>query len=206
MSSLHHRMLALIRRPAVNRTLAVAAIGAGLAIALSGPAGAGPHAAGAGSRAGTAGSGGSGRSQPAPRVPAKDKFAGSISKGTGAYAGDTGPAWIYLQPHSSNSGTRAVKITIRPRACPSTTRCLRLTGTLNGTLTQVWGNPDAGRAYRLTATGTVAPLHAVTTTGQVHGTGFINGGREGMTVTLTGAHGSVELTAQSGQVPGFTSP
>jgi hypothetical protein len=149
--------------------------------------------------------GAGGGSQPTPKIPAKDRFTGHVSAGTGRYRGDHGRARLAVFVSLSASGA-TITIRIAPLACRSTPRCLGLKGSLSGRLGWLPVPSDSGSMALLNLSGKVAPLGNVTATGTVHGTGFIVRGRETLTLTLPGTHGTVKLAAQSGLVRGFTTP
>jgi hypothetical protein len=143
----------------------------------------------------------------AARVAPKDAFSGTISSATGAYAGHGGAVAVTLAPGAATGNARSVAITVAGPRCVDHRRCLRLVGHLNGTMRagphQV---PDIGQQFSLQLTGRLAPIGQVGADGSVQGTGFIAHGRESLSLTLHGPHGSVTVHAQSGLVPGFTSP
>jgi hypothetical protein len=140
------------------------------------------------------------------RVPAKDSFGGSIASASGAFKKDQGHLWIAVSAGQSSTNDRPVTLTLKGRRCRRAVRCVKLIGTLAGTLTGMASIPDGGRSFLLSATGRVKPLGRVSATGQVHGTGFILRGHETMTLRLSNSHGAVQVQAESPAVPGFTSP
>jgi hypothetical protein len=143
----------------------------------------------------------------AQRTPAKDSFTGQISKASGRWAADDGQLGIDLATPSSGLITRKLMLTFHGRRCGTSRHCVKLTGTVRGTLTAVFGgNPDAGRGFSVHASGTLKPLGHVSASGTVHGTGFIAHGRIEMTLALRTSTGKLTVTAQSGLVNGFTSP
>jgi hypothetical protein len=81
---------------------------------------------------------------------------------------------------------------------------LHLAGTLAGTYTAPMANPDAGIRDALTGSGAVSPLGHASVTGTVQGMGFIQSGRAGGTLTLSGPKGSLTLTLQGPVQPGFS--
>jgi hypothetical protein len=139
-------------------------------------------------------------------VPPKDSFHGTITGATGSLRNDAGRVAIKVLTGTSTGSTESVRLKLSGRRCSSTAHCLQLTGTVSGTMTRQSSIPDVGAAFSLSASGKVAPLGHVSVSGQVHGTGFIAHGHESMTLRLSGAGGTVKVTAQSGLVPGFTSP
>jgi hypothetical protein len=143
---------------------------------------------------------------PAHRVPADDAFTASITAATGAYRADAGAARIALSPKSGAGVTRATTATMTSGPCRRE-RCLPLNGELAGTITRrPAAIPDVGQTFALSLHGTLRGVGAVRAHGTVHGTGFIEHGRETLSLTITGRHGSVMLTGESGTVPGFTGP
>jgi hypothetical protein len=100
-----------------------------------------------------------------------------------------------------------VTITLAGVSCGGASHCLELSGTIRGTLSpSPVHTPDVGHGYLLAGAGSVHPIGRTTARGGVAGTGFIQRGHESLTLTLTGASGSVTLLALSGPVGGFTSP
>jgi hypothetical protein len=92
------------------------------------------------------------------------------------------------------------------RSCGGHKRCLRLAGTLSGTINNQPARPDRGQTFAIRASGAVAPLGTVSASGSGQGTGFIRNARESLRLTLLVRGGTVSITAESGRVPGFTSP
>jgi hypothetical protein len=141
------------------------------------------------------------------KVPAKDSLTGTISAATGAYAGDSGRASITLAPSSSMKARRSLMVSLKGDSCAGRPSCLKLRGTLKGTITAEAGRVrDVGASFTLALKGSAAPLGSVRATGTVNGTGFIARGRETARITLKARHGNVTITAQSAPVRGFTSP
>jgi hypothetical protein len=140
-----------------------------------------------------------------PHVPARDRFTGTLSGGTGSLAGAGDVLEARLQAPAAN-GTRRLTLWILGTGCREGSSCAHLSGSLRGQLTPVRALPDIGRRYKVTATGSLHPVGAVTATGTVAGTGNINSGFESLQLTLRGARGSARLTARSARVPAFTSP
>jgi hypothetical protein len=66
--------------------------------------------------------------------------------------------------------------------------------------------PDTGSTFKLRAAGSFKPIGRLTAVGTVHGTGFIDRGRELLRLTLSGSRGLLELIGRSSAVPAFTSP
>ena len=139
-------------------------------------------------------------------VPARDTFGGSIVRATGAWKSDTGAMTLLLHVGGSASATRPLSLAVHGAGCGTRQHCLRLIGTLTGSLTAQASIPDVGRRFGVRASGHVAPLGAVAVTGSVAGTGFIRRGRERLTLTLRTGRGTVTVDAQSPEVPGQTSP
>ena len=136
---------------------------------------------------------------------AADSLSGRVTSARGHWSRDHGRLAVHLAP-SGSGATRHLVIRITGSRCASQTACLKLSGTLSGTLIAHAGNPDAGRLYTIKAHGTIAPLGAVSATGRAHGTGFISRGRVTISLTLTDSRGAVTASASSAPVPGFTSP
>ena len=138
----------------------------------------------------------------------QDSFHGRITSATGRLAGRHGRALIGFFPVASNTRTRSLLITVRPRSCTEARGCARLRGTLNGSITQVQSIPDTGSAFTITAHGTVRPLGHVTASGTAHGMGNARFGHETVRLTLTGraGDGTVTVTGTSGRVSSFSSP
>ena len=190
------RALVRARRPVVVVLIAALAAGCGTAAA---PSGTGPGAAGGHGGRGTVGGHGHG-------APARDSFQGSIRSATGTYSGDTGRASIYLHPTGAGP-RRSVTVTFAGLPCQGATHCVELSGTLTGTLAAGPGHmPDVGHGYVLSGAGAIHPLGRARCRGAVQGTGFIARGEESLSITVTGASGSVTLDATSPPVHGFTSP
>ncbi len=140
-----------------------------------------------------------------PRVPARDRFIGSLSEGTGALAGAGDVVETRLQAPGT-TGTRRLTLWILSTRCRRGRACTHLSGSLRGQLTTERSLPDVGRRYAITADGSLNPIGAVTATGTAGGTGNINFGFEAFELTLTGKRGSTRLSARSSHVPAFTSP
>jgi hypothetical protein len=58
----------------------------------------------------------------------------------------------------------------------------------------------------LTGAGSIQPLGHATVQGEIHGTGFIQKGRETLILTVSNSAGAVTLEALSSPVKGFSSP
>lgn len=140
-------------------------------------------------------------------TPAKDTFHGSITKATGKLANDRGTVTILMHVAQSTDAVRPVALGISGPTCGRAQHCLRLTGTLSGTISaHPTTIPDAGKRYSLSATGSLAKLGRASATGLVAGVGFIRVGREGLTLELRTRLGDVTVSAVSPKVPAFTSP
>jgi hypothetical protein len=178
-------------RPALAVAVAVSLAAMGTAGASAGSA-----VASAGSAVASAGG---------PKVAAKDRFAGRIVSGTGSFAGDHGSVVILLA-RGRTTTSPSLTVTLRGRTCAGTDHCLRLSGTVAGTISERQTIPDVGRTFTIGASGTVGPLGATSVHGIGHGTGFILDGHEQLQLRLSAAGGTVSIAAQTGRVPGFTSP
>ena len=144
-------------------------------------------------------------SPPTAPVPPWDSFHGQITSATGKLTEDRDTIQIELL-RTTGGDPKAVKITLAGRRCQHRRRCSRVAGTLRGTMIPRASRPDAGEQFALRLKGNVRPLGHVTARGTAHGTGFITYGYESLHLTLTDASASVTIDAQSGRVPGFTSP
>jgi hypothetical protein len=141
------------------------------------------------------------------RVPAREAFSGSVAGASGRYRGASGQVTLALTPAHSATSTRKLTVRLTGRNCATRNKCVDLDGRLHGTITAARDRiPDVGRPFGLALSGDVAPLGSVTVSGSVQGTGNIARGRERARITLKGAHGSITVSANSGTVPGFTSP
>lgn len=140
----------------------------------------------------------------AAQAPAKDTFKGSITRATGSLSSFRGQVKIQLM--ISGTGTkRQVTVVIDGLKC-ATASCVRLSGSVSGTITALPANPDIGRSFRLQGGGTVSPLGRVSATGGVQGIGFIKQGHESIQLTLKGKQGQLTVSGLSPLVPGFTAP
>ncbi len=143
----------------------------------------------------------------AASVPARDAFSGTISAANGVYRGDGGRLSIAISVPAPGPVVRHATFSLNGARCRSGGRCMRLLGTLHGTITVAGpSNPDAGKRYTIAAAGSVRQLGHVRVTGSASGIGFIAQGRESLMLTLHGSSGSVTVSAQSGLVRGFSSP
>jgi hypothetical protein len=140
-----------------------------------------------------------------PRVPARDRFVGTLHGGTGSLAGARDVVEVRLQAPGT-TGTRRLTLWIASTGCPAGAKCVPLRGSLRGQLRPVRALPDVGHRYAIGASGSLGSVGVMTAAGTVAGTGNINSGVESLQLTLTGRHGSAALSAHSGRVPPFTSP
>jgi hypothetical protein len=104
------------------------------------------------------------------------------------------------------AGVRRLGITLTGSRCPGKPRCLLLAGELAGRIVEARTIPDRGRAFSISASGVINPLGHVSAIGVVTGVGNARFGREALRLTLSGGGGSVMLSGQSAQLPGFSSP
>lgn len=139
-------------------------------------------------------------------APAKDTFNGRVASASGRVRADHGNVTIVIHATQSTGRTRRAALTLVSPTCGRRRHCLRLLGTLRGTLTAQATIPDVGRRYAVVATGTIDSLGRVSATGEADGVGFIREGRERLTLTLRTASDRVTIDALSPEVPGFTSP
>jgi hypothetical protein len=142
---------------------------------------------------------------PIPRVPARDRFVGTLHGGTGSLAGARDVVQARIQA-PGRTGTRRLTLWILTTGCRAGAACVHLSGSLRGQLRQVRTLPDIGRRYAVEATGSLGPIGVVTASGTAAGTGNINSGFESLQLTLAGKRGSARLSARSSRVPPFTSP
>jgi hypothetical protein len=150
---------------------------------------------------------GTGRAASGTRVAARDRFSGRITGATGALRGRGGGLRIDLNVPASGARQRRLVLTFRAAGCGNADHCLKLSGTLHGTLTAEPGRiPDAGSSFAVHATGRLRPLGMVTATGTVHGTGFTARGYEQLRLSVSTPNGKITVGARTGLVPGFTSP
>lgn len=160
----------------------------------------------AGSAHGAGGNGGGGRHGVGPHVPARDSFQGSIRSARGSLSGLTGRAQVFLRPMGKQP-RRSVTITLVGLPCAGGGHCVKLSGTATGTLSATRGSlPDVGHSEAMTGAGSIQPLGHVTIQGVVRGTGFIQRGREALTLTVSNSSGAVTLETLSAPVKGFSSP
>jgi hypothetical protein len=144
-------------------------------------------------------------SPPTAPVPPRDSFRGQVTSATGKLKEDRDRVQIELL-RTTGGDSRAVTITLAGPRCHHRRHCSRVAGTLRGTMIPRASRPDAGEQFALCLKGNVRPLGHVTARGTAHGTGFITYGYESLHLTLTDASARVTIDAQSGRVPGFTSP
>lgn len=142
----------------------------------------------------------------ASRAPAKDTFSGHIASASGRVRADHGNVTIVIHVTQTADRTRRAELTLVSPTCGTRRHCLRLLGTLTGTLTAQASIPDVGRRYAVVATGTIKSLGRVSARGEAYGVGFINKGREHLALTLRAGSNRVTIDALSPEVPGFTSP
>jgi hypothetical protein len=140
-------------------------------------------------------------------TPARDHFTGSISRGTGSFAGTQGAVSIRVFVGPQIGSFRAFSLAIGPLPCTAGGHCTSLSGRASGHAARA-GEPiaDVGITLRFRAAGRVSPIGHVSATGVVRGTGFIARGHEWLQLSLTGRAGSVTIEALSPLVPGFTTP
>lgn len=105
--------------------------------------------------------------------------------------------------------TRALVPTTTPFTVASINSTAKVTLPLAGKITGTYSiapttNPDIGKLYLFTGTGTAGALGAVSATGSVRTLGFIAGGHATGTLTLSNSHGSVTLTLTGPSQPGFS--
>jgi hypothetical protein len=121
-------------------------------------------------------------------------FSGWIGSATGSFAHDKGHLGIVITMRSG-VGTVPVRIHLSPRPCPATGRCVRLSGTLLGTITMPRPVPDAGQDHRFRASGAIKPLGSVVVRGDWQTPGFIRNAHEQLRLTLSTAHGHLIIHA-----------
>ena len=138
-------------------------------------------------------------------VPPNDSFAGQIAGATARLTGDHDDVKIALQP-GSGVGVRRLTIAFTRSTCPAQRPCLLLAGELKGKIAQQPGIPDRGRTFSIAANGDIKPLGRVSATGAVTGVGNARFGRESLRLTLKSSAGTVVLTAQTAELPAFSSP
>ena len=89
-----------------------------------------------------------------PRVPARDRFIGTLEGGTGSLAGARDVVQARIQA-PGRTGTRRLMLWIITTRCPAGAACAHLSGSLRGQLTPVRTLPDIGRRYAVQATGSL---------------------------------------------------
>jgi hypothetical protein len=134
-----------------------------------------------------------------------------VTHSSGQFARARGKARVTVRNDAVEEPSPPVTLGITPAACPpprsgSRTRCLRLSGGLDGTATAKQTIPDTGSRYLIAATGHVHSLGPSTAAGMVRGPGLISDGFCAVKLTLATPQGSVTLRGKSHAVPGFTSP
>ncbi|HWE08267.1 MAG TPA: hypothetical protein VG325_02865 [Solirubrobacteraceae bacterium] len=140
-----------------------------------------------------------------PRAPAKDRFTATAAATGGRLGGYRGAATLSLYPRHG-AATRRLKITVIGGICRAAKRCLRLSGTLSGTIKEQPAKPDRGQTFVIGAAGTLAPLGRVSGSGGGQGTGFVHAGHESLWLSFAGQGGRVSMTGESGRVPAYTAP
>ncbi|HEU0318258.1 MAG TPA: hypothetical protein VFR49_13065, partial [Solirubrobacteraceae bacterium] len=135
-------------------------------------------------------------------------FTGRIVSGTGRYVHVRGTVRLVLR---TSSRPLAFRLTLSAPSCaggavPAPQRCVALSGTIAGTAVSTRHNPDVGASFALAGHGRVAPLGAVSATGQTGSLGFIARGRFPLSLRLRTSAGSLAITAQGPLVKGFSSP
>jgi hypothetical protein len=139
-------------------------------------------------------------------APAKDSFVASVTAASGKFAGDHGGITIVLAPGPGGL-SRRLTVTLRGGSCGASKHCIAVSGKLTGSLTRgPAAVPDVGSSLRIRASGTIKSVGKVSATGTVHGTGFIARGQETLKLKLTAPGGTITIGADSGLVPGGTSP
>lgn len=143
---------------------------------------------------------------PWPAVPPKDSFTGHITFATGEFTGDRGSVTILLRTGHSVAARSQLTLVLDGRRCAKGTHCIQLAGVLTGMLVAKPTGPDRGQVFTIAADGMIRPVGLVLATGGVRGTGLISYGHEPLHLTLSAPAGRVAIDAESGKVPGFTSP
>jgi hypothetical protein len=143
---------------------------------------------------------------PTHKVPRRDSFSGHITAATGSYAGDSGRLRIVLRPGRRTGTTRHLTVSLAGAPCRQAPHCVRLSGKLRGTLTELPSNPDVGKRFAIDADGKVKPAGQVAARGRVNGTGFIAYARETLRLSLRAGSSEITIGASSKRVRGFTSP
>lgn len=140
-----------------------------------------------------------------PRVPARERFVGTLRDGSGVLSAARDVLEVRLQP-AGTTGPRRLTLGIVSMGCRAGGVCVHLIGRLQGKLVPVRTLPDVGRRYAITASGLVHPVGAMTAVGTIAGTGNAAFGYESLQLIVKVKGGSARLSARSGRVPGFTSP
>lgn len=146
-----------------------------------------------------------------PTAPPQDSFTGRITFATGKFTGARGQVTILLKTDRFCGlcrvpSRRQLKVVLDGRRCGTVRRCIRLTGTMTGTLLAQPTISDVGVPFAIVAHGMIRPLGHVSATGSVHGAGFIRYAYQPLHLTLSAPGGRLAIDAKSGRVPGFTSP
>lgn len=136
-------------------------------------------------------------------APVPEMFTEQIVGGTGAYAHWTGHESMELNlwpatgisdgPHGTFTFIEDTSHAVSP-----------LHGTIDGTIKQQLGMPDAGVVYALKGSADLAGLGRVNVTGTLHGVGMIAQGQASGTLTINNAHGSVTVSMVGPIQPGFS--
>jgi hypothetical protein len=137
--------------------------------------------------------------------PAKDRFSGTVTGGTGAYRHATGHAAIVVRISDARGRSAHISLVFRAGHCARSS-CLELSGRLAGTATAKAQPADAGRAADLSVEGNLTGLGHVSVTGTLHGTGFTQRGQETLDLQLRAGRGTLKVHAHSDDVPGFSFP
>ncbi len=118
----------------------------------------------------------------------------------------TGPTVESLEERKTPSTVHPMSA-VHPTALVRGVGDLFLNGTVTGTFrTNPAPLPDLASSIRLTGHGKVSPLHKVTVSGAISGTGLIATGQASGTIKLTNVKGSVTLNVTGPSQPGFSSP
>ncbi len=130
-------------------------------------------------------------------------FTGRIVSGTGRYVHLSGTVRLVLRTSSS---PLAFRLTVSAPSCAGRARCVALTGKIAGTAVSTRHNPDVGASFALAGHGHLAPLGAVSASGETGSLGFVARGRFPLSLRLRTSAGSLAITAQGPLVKGFSSP
>jgi hypothetical protein len=153
--------------------------------------------------------------------PEQRSYEGHVLAGTGAYREVAGTVrlsatkrLVKAVPLPFLGGAEyAGTLVFRGKEChsgpgaPRLRGCLALSGTLAGTAVLEPHIGDGARADRLVSlSGRISPLGAVTASGRMVGTGFVERGQRRLYVLVANAKGRVSVGASGSPVPGFQSP